>query len=242
LYGFYKFTKDGYVQAREMFEQAIGLDPNDSRGHAALAYCDLNGALYGFVDRSEKLLANALASARRAVELDDIDGYAHKVLGIAYTQGRDFDQGRLAIDRALELNPSDATALIGVGFLLTLTGNPSEGIPHIEKGLQLNPRDPRNHHYFGFMARALYTARRYDEAVEWARKSLQRRPNQPEPHLILATSLGQLGQLEAARTELETCERLRPGYSNPSGWVHTYAGASDNDHFLEGLRKAGWEG
>ena len=95
---------------------------------------------------------------------------------------------------------------------------------------------------FVFTARAHFTARRYDEAADWARQAIQRRPNAPEPRLLLSVSLAYLGETEDARAELEALETLRPGYSNPAAWTRTYKQSADNEHFLEGLRKAGSKG
>ncbi len=62
------------------------------------------------------------------------------------------------------------------------------------------------------------------------------------PHLILATSLGHAGKLKAARTELAECERIQPGYTASADNWHSYKFPKDQEHFLDGLRKAGWKG
>ncbi len=91
------------------------------------------------------------------------------------------------------------------------------------------------------MARAHLSARHYDDAVTWARKAVQWDMKHPLTHLMLAASLGHAGQLEDARAELDACERIRPGYTaNADNW-HPYKHADDQEHFLDGLRKAGWE-
>ena len=40
---------------------------------------------------------------------------------------------------------------------------------------------------------------------------------------------------------LELCEQLHPGYAGLHPW-HGYKNPADNQQFLDGLRKAGWEG
>ncbi len=64
-------------------------------------------------------------------------------------------------------------------------------------------------------------------------------PYNPEPHLLLAAILGQLGRTEEACAELKMCESISAGYAHPSGWIHKYKRDVDNEHFLDGLRKAG---
>ena len=92
------------------------------------------------------------------------------------------------------------------------------------------------------MAQAHLLARRYDEAEEWASKAIRWKPDHPLPHLVMATSLGHLDRVDEARAELNAGERIRPGFmANADNW-NRYKNLADNEHFLEGLRKAGWEG
>ena len=140
---------------------------------------------------------------------------------------------------AIDLNPNNASAQVTLGNFLTLIGRPDDGILHLEKGFQLTPQHPRRHIHLTFMARAHLTARRYEEAAEWARKAVEWRDDAPLPHLILASSLGHLGQSNEAQTALDKCESIRPGYvAKPDNW-HPYKNADDQEHLLDGLRKAG---
>ena len=123
-----------------------------------------------------------------------------------------------------------------------MVGRPEEGINSLETAFTLNPQDPRNHIYFAHMARGHLGARRYDDAVTWAGKAIQWGESHPLSHLILAASLGHIGRLEEARAALHACERIRPGYTANSDNWHPYKNADDQEHFLVGLRKAGWEG
>ena len=240
----YQFTTDGTEASRKLFRKAIDVDPNYGRAFAMLGYSHLFHISIGIAkqDSVDADLKAAIEAASHAVELDDTDSVAHRILGIALLQTQNFDRALAEKEVAVELNPNDPSALIALGHSLTLNGRPEEAIPCIEKGLKLNPRDPRNHVYLSFMARAQLTARRYEPAVEWALKATNHRPTALEPHLLLAVIYGHLGRTNEARAELETCEQLRPGSTDPSSWVHVYQQASDNEHFVDGLRKAGWEG
>ncbi len=145
-------------------------------------------------------------------------------------------------ERAIELNPNNAYARVAVGHAMTVQGRPDDAIPYIEKGISLNPQDPINYLYFSFLAQAHLLARRYEEATVWAGKAIRWRPDHPLPHLVMATSLGHLGRLDDARAELNACEQIHPGYTaNTNNWG-TYKHPDDSEHFLDGLRKAGWEG
>ncbi len=142
--------------------------------------------------------------------------------------------------RAVELNPSNAIAYIRLGNALDFAGRPEEGIPSIERGLQLNPRDPRNHIYACVLAQAHFNARHYEKAEAWARKAIRQRSSHPNAHLLLAMSLGHLGRQAEARAALDECERLQSGFAKKHARWRSYKNATDQEHWKEGLHKAGW--
>ena len=238
----YEFSEDGNANAREMFGKAIERDPGNSSAYTGIGWSHIRDMQFGSAGSRERTVADALAAARRAVELDRTDSYAHMVLGVALQWSRDHDFSISEFETAIELNPNNANAYGSIGHELVLVGRPEEGIQNLEKGIRLNPQDPRNHAFFAFMARAHLHAGRYDEAVEWARKAIRWRPDAPIPHLMLATILGHLDRLEEARADLAECERIRPGYTADAENWHPYKHAEDTEHFLDGLRKAGWTG
>ena len=111
----------------------------------------------------------------------------------------------------------------------------------IERGIQLNPRDPM----LSFMMlqslafKHLY-ARRYEQAVEWAQKSIQQRPDNPIPYVALASSLGHLDRGDEGLKYIEKCEQLRAGF--PTKHAQTMSNPTYREHVLDGLRKCGWQG
>ena len=117
-----------------------------------------------------------------------------------------------------------------------------EGISMMEAGLRLNPDAPNVRHIYSFLARAYVQARKYEDAVAWARKGIDLRPDYPNAHYILAVSLAQLDRCEEARAALDQCERIEPGFVASRAEWRPYRDSADNEHFLDGVRKAGWEG
>jgi adenylate cyclase len=238
-----KMTVEGNRQAREEFDRAIELDPDYSRAFSGLSW-SYHRDLHIFKGKARKeTLSKTFETARRAVALDPSDSLAHIMLGIALQRAENFDESIAAFEHAIELNPSDASGHISLGSSLSLSGRPDEGIASLEKGFQLNPKEPRNSLYFAFTARAHLTARRYTAAADWARKSIRWRSDTIiEPYLILAASLSHLGQIQEAKDALEKCQHIDPELmASPEDWVR-YKNVADAEHFLDGLRKAGWEG
>ncbi len=236
------YTKPGILAARDMFERAIAIDPNYARGFVGVAFTHNREFTLGFSDSFAESLSKCADAANHAVLLDDSDSMAHSMLAIVCNWQRDFERGVSEAELAIQLNPSDSFAYALVGIITILSGRPDEGLPWLERALRLNPRATRQPLWLGFIARAHFTARRYDEAVEWARRAVNRQPAIPDLHLILAASLGQFGDADGASEALGRCESVRPGYtSNPEFW-YPYALTTDWDHFVDGLHKAGWVG
>jgi Tfp pilus assembly protein PilF len=238
----YDFTKEGVIAARADFEAAIRIDPNYADAYVGLASAHNRDFILGYSDSFEASLKAFGEAARRAVAADSSNSSAHHILSIVYLWEREFDRSVSESERAVELNPSNAWACAGLGHHLTAAGRPEDGIPWLERGLRLNPRDSRQAVWIGNIARSHLLARRYREAADWARKAIERQPAYPDGSLVLASSLGHLGDTKGAAQALAQCEESRPGHtSNPKRW-YPYKNQEDWDHFLAGLRKAGWEG
>lgn len=229
------------LTARNYFEQAIALDPNYARAHAGRAFACHRQLLLDRAESSKTSRQIMLDAARRAVALDDTDSSGHIILGAAFYWDRQLDRGIAAAERAIELNPNTAQAYSLRGMGLTLLGHPIEGIASVERAIRLGPRDPRQGMWMWDLGLAHLTARQYEEAVEWSERAIQRNPGHTEVHLVLASSLGHLQRADEARAILEAYWRLIPKTSEPPQLVWHYKNQSDEDHFREGLYKAGWE-
>ncbi len=237
-----EFSEASNRRARERFERAAALDPEYSRAYAGLAHTYHREILLGFGPSRDEALAKLQDNARRAVQLDGADFYGHWELAIGYLSAGEYDLGLAEALRALELNPSNAHGYNIVGAAYVLLGQADQAIENHEMAMRLNPHDPRLNIALPWMGRAHFTARRYDQAREWLRKSVKLNPDIPETHVVLAATLGHLGEIEQARASLEACERLRPSYlETETIWIW-YKDEADNEHFRDGLRKAGWEG
>ena len=143
-------------------------------------------------------------------------------------------------ERSLELNPSFAYAYFTLGATWVWANNWEKAFPYLHKAFELNPLDPRNFNNFYFLAYAYFQTNHYEEAIAWATKAIQLRPDFKEVHLILTASLAFLERRSEARSALENCQRLQilslENFAGPLGSEQA------KEHLSDGLRKAGWEG
>ena len=132
-------------------------------------------------------------AAREAARLDPSDSMAQLMLSFAYAWTDQYDLSISTVERAIDLNPSYARALSHLGTMLDLTGRHDAGITGLRDSLRLNPNKPfMSQWHLTFLARALVVVRRYEEAVEAARKAISVRATHLPAHYILAVALGHL--------------------------------------------------
>ena len=235
----HQMTKEGNVSARRMFERAVELDPTYGEAFAGLAHSHLRDILLECTESREDSLAEAFAVARRAVALGEASAYAHSILSQAYLWR---NEHRLAVseaERAVELNPYDADLLGSLGNRLDLAGDGEAGIAKMEEAQRLYPQNPEIHMSMAFLARAYLNARQYGRSVEVAQKAVDRQPDSPHAHYILAMGLGHLGRRDEARAALDACERLHPGFATKRADWQPYPEPAKNKHLRNGLHKAG---
>ena len=85
--------------------------------------------------------------------------------------------------------------------------------------------------------------REFDAAIDCARRAIQESPNNPRAWHRLVCALGHKGEIEEARRSFEESKRL---LANPTtaffDATYPFTDPDDRAFFLDGLRKAGWQG
>ncbi|MEJ2122796.1 MAG: tetratricopeptide repeat protein [Alphaproteobacteria bacterium] len=241
-----EYSQGGNQQARDMFERAIALDQNYAEPLIGLAYCNYQEVRWSWTKDIETKQAEIFQLVRRAIELDEMDAKAHWMLGLGYQILRRFDRAIAEGESAVALNPNFALAYFGLGGSYLFGGQPKSAVGCLETAIQLNPRDPRNFIVYTILAHAHLILNEYEKAVETANKALPIRPDFMAAHVILASSLGHLGNRREAADALEEFERVRPGHLDTLkalsdlevyGEAYDYRALGET-HLLDGLRKA----
>jgi adenylate cyclase len=236
----WKLDREHNTKAREFLERAAELDPQLVMALYGLTMTHYLDIFYQWTEAWEQSVAAMVHAAERCAALDEKDAFGQLALGAAYSVTGQQDKMIAALELATELNPSLALAYGILGSLLATARRPDDAIAALEKAMRLSPRDDHLFAFLSGVALAHFAAGRYDDAVDWAWRSLRRRTDWIDPHHVLAASYAHLGQLEEARTAWEDALRLQPGFS-----LDTYElmlASADPDfaeRYLAGLRKAG---
>ncbi|MGD8727955.1 MAG: protein kinase [Gemmatimonadales bacterium] len=100
----HRFQKASVRHAKEMFEQAIGIDPEYALAFAGVADCC--SFLYMYFDGSEENLEEADAASQQALELGPDCAEAHASRGLAVALSKRYEEAEAAFQKAIALNPS----------------------------------------------------------------------------------------------------------------------------------------
>lgn len=199
-YYFNKFTEEGFAKAIECFNGAVGKDPRYARAYAGIAHSYAILAAEAFRP-SKEVMPQAQTAATRALTLDPAVAEAHTALGIYhefYTW--DWKAAENELQEALALDPNNPDTLHFYGHYLQAVGRSDDAVPVLKRALD---RDPLALVINAEYGNALYYARRYQEAVEAMRKTLDMDRGFTFAAWGEAQALERLGRVDEAIVELE---------------------------------------
>src|SRR5262249_22794644 len=201
------FTQEADVQARQMFEKAIELDPRFALAYMALGWTYVREWDWLW-SQDPRALEQALALAHKAIAQDDCLAEAHSLLGIVYTGTGQPEQGLAEGERAIALDPNCAECYGDLAVILNHMERPEEALGLVEKAMRLDPQAAADHsEVLGWAYRLLG---RYEEAIAAQKRTLARHPNLLYAHFELAIIYHELGREEEAQAEEATVRRLSP--------------------------------
>jgi TolB-like protein/Tfp pilus assembly protein PilF len=238
---FYKFSKDGNIEAQRLFRRAIELDPNFGPAYSRLAYCIILSMIYFDAEPTAERLDDALETAKKAVEIDDKDAWAHLAVGRVHLARCEYDFCIAECETSIKLNPYLAQTHCALGDSLAYMDRMEESIARFEDAIRLSPHDPWRWGFFSYRSLAHLFMKQHEAAVEWANKAI-RDPNcQYWANAHLAAALGHLGRIDEARNAVEELLRQKPEFSCSFARIHLFyiKSSAQIEHYLDGLHKAG---
>ena len=180
-------TKEGILQARPLFEQAIALDSQYADAYAWLGFSYINE--WGWWNQDPQLLERAGELAQQALALDDSLPHAHMLLGYVYQQDKQHEQAIAEAERSLALDPNNADAYYVLAEILTFARRPEEALGLVQQAMRLNPRVPA--WYTWVLGMAYNDTGQYAKAIAAYKDTLRRNPNMGMAYGSLAVSYWQ---------------------------------------------------
>lgn len=191
-------TPEGFARSRELYREAIALDPNFADAHAGLADIGVLSFNFGWRPASE-VIPQAKQSVQQALSLNPNLASAYATLAlIQFLSERDWSAAEDSLLKSLELNPNNADVFLRYGYFLINIGKFDEAIEKLERARQLNPLSPIIETDIGL---ALLCARRYQSAIEQLEPVVAENPEMILPRALLAAALEGIGETDRAFAE-----------------------------------------
>jgi adenylate cyclase len=232
--------REKHAASRACLEEAVRRDPNYAEAWAVLADNYLDEFRYGYSPRSYDpgALAQALSTARHAVELDRDSVLALLALSTVQFYRREFAEAEEIDRRLLSLNPTNPHVLGQVGWRTARAGNWDEGIALVRQSIDRSIKAPWGYH----MAIALDHYRRGDYHAALADAEQFAGARIATVAVVLAAIHGQLGNKDEGRRALDRARTLDAhAIQDPRAWLLRALNLPEDviDQLMEGLVKAG---
>ena len=231
-------TRRTHAKARELFDQAIKLDPEFAAAYADKSFTYFSSFIMP-MSRDPEVVDAAVETAERAIALDDTLPLAHARLAWAYFASRQYNKAIEEARRAVALGPNDAEAHAQLGNVFNWSGNPQEGMRYIEKAMRLNPHYP--YYYLFYLGHSHYLLNNREEAIALMKRVVTRAPYFLPVRRHLAVLLTEVGLEEEAKAHTEEILRIFPGASIEDERARCFYKWTPPlmERFFDGLRKSG---
>jgi len=212
--------REAMPKAEEAATKALAIDPSLAEAHASLGYIkfiydwDWPGAeeefkrsialnpLYDTAHHwySHELAAlgrkdDALAEARRALQISPSDTVMNEHMGWTYLMARDYDHAIQQARKAIEMEPDFLLAHRVLGLAYQYKGSHNEAIAEFSRGVEIAHGDPVAKAY---LARSYAAAGKTQEATQVLNELVQLSSKQYVPPLEIALTYLALGKNDEA--------------------------------------------
>jgi adenylate cyclase len=239
-------SREHTVQALDLLEQAIAIDPHYGPALSWAAMCHMTLVRDGWAEEPEASRRKGIDLARRALGAGENDprilvnaANALATFGDATgTFGEDIGAMIGLVDRALALNPSYARGWFVSGLLRVFAGQHDLAIEHVETSLRLSPRELTGTP-LSLVGLAYLFKHQFEEAAAKLLLAIQDHPSFPSSYRHLAVCYAYMGRLDEARAIVARLRTITPEVV-PSNLP--FRKPEDRELFLSGLRLAVGEG
>lgn len=197
-------------RALDLLEQALRLDPDFAPAAMAAGteylagyHHQVRGSSELDLERGRELLQQVLPQCGDDSSL--ISGCALMLLVL-----REYDRSLDLASRAVSENPNDSLALSAAGIINLFAGDLPAASDHQLRALALSPNEYRAHGQLACVSHIRMAQGQYEEALEWAQRSLAVSSNYTPAYWMLAAGNAHLGRLDEARNHARELLSLNP--------------------------------
>jgi len=199
-----KRTADDFARAIELYEQAIGRDPEFALAYAGLAETFVLLPHYSDVTAKEAD-SRARAAVNKALELDAKLGEAYAALAHVDWHQFEWEAAEQGFLRAIELSPGNPTVHQWYADYLASMARLDESRTHMNHAHELDPLSNIINTELGWLS---FFERRYDDAMEQYRRVIAFDPEFPQVYFYLGWAYELTGRYAEAIETYRTLDRV----------------------------------
>jgi serine/threonine protein kinase/Tfp pilus assembly protein PilF len=217
-------SEQALTQARDLFEQAIELDPEFAPAYVGLSIVSRQLG-FGFREPA-KLMQVSYDAALKAVELDPDLPDAHITLANSRLFLKwDWAGAGDEFARAIELDPNNSYAQRSIGEYWIFAGDAEKAIQAYQRGFEVDPLPAMSMASLGW---GYYFTGQFDEAIEHLLRTIDIHPNSFNAHWFLSWAYREIGEYDRALIETEKAMDLLPGSETDAFFLCSLVIAYDN--------------
>jgi adenylate cyclase len=198
---FHRLRGNDMIFARQMFDQAIEIDPNFALAWAGRADCYAFVEMYVKTDDENR--NEATRSSERALDLDSSRAESHASRGLAYLVNQHYDKAIEAFETAIGLNPSLFEPLYYYARASFHQGKLQKAADLFAKASEVNPKDYQSRilrsHVLAGLDQSELSKEVANQAITVIEDHLKWNPDDPRALYLGAGSLKQIGEHDRAQ-------------------------------------------
>ncbi|HWM41933.1 MAG TPA: adenylate/guanylate cyclase domain-containing protein [Burkholderiales bacterium] len=207
----HRLSRQDFERARQLLETLVERAPRRAVPQAWLAKWHVLRVWQGWSGDPAADAQLALECTKRALDSDPHCSLALVIDGMVHTNLlKQLDVAQQSYELALRANPNDSLGWLLQGTLHAFKGEGKQAITATRRALALSPLDPMRYFYDSLSATAALAARRYDQAVERALRSLRANRTHASTLRALAIAQWELGRQDDARKTVAELMKIEP--------------------------------
>ena len=234
---FKSFSKKNMILARQLCEEAIGLDPKYEAPYALLGTTHLIDLWLNWGESPKASMEKAIPPLQKAVALRPTSDFAYACLGHLYLLQKRHDEAVTVGEKAVALNPNGDMNMVLLGITFNYVRRYEDAISLFKEGQRRNPYCPAwyihnatlSNHFLG----------KWDQAIAEGKRALARKPDHFHAMTSLATVYGNSGRLDEGRAMAAKILKIDPGFSLAVAKTWPFKYQEDLEYYKAGFRKVG---
>ena len=205
-------TKESTASARDYFERAMKIDPQNAEAMVGLAWARYLARALGWSSDAEDTYAAQLDLLTKATAINPGYAFAHYVKSLVLFH-KQFSEAIQAGQMAVSLDPNAAYGYFALGHAEGALGRCQQSNEHIKRAFVLSPRDPGGGLWHMDLGVSEICAGRVDPGIAEFRRAIDEGYRTFVVYAFLAGAAGLKGDDAAAKLALAEARRLNPQFT-----------------------------